>query len=99
FKKEDEGGFRVDLTVLEPQNLRIDNYQSSEDYPHKGYFHDGIVVAIELKFIRTTQEAKIKTSAKEDYLKIVNDLKQAKESLIKGGRYRNGGGIKGVRGN
>ncbi|MGA3279609.1 MAG: hypothetical protein ABSD50_01360 [Smithella sp.] len=89
FKKENESGFRVDLTVLKPENIDINNYELSRDYPHKGYFHDGMVVAIELKFIRIADEPKIKRRAKEDYLKIIKYLKEAKEYLINNGRYHN----------
>ena len=89
FKRENDSGFRVDLTVLKPENLSIQDYENSETYPHKGYFHDGMVVAIELKFIRTAEETEIENKAKEDYLKIVNNLKKAKEFLIKNGRYKN----------
>ncbi len=89
FKKENDSGFRVDLTVLNPKNLKIDDYEMSEEFPHKGYFHDGMVVAIELKFIRTIQLYEIKEKAKEDYVKIIDNLKQAKEFMIESGRYNN----------
>ena len=89
FKKENESGFSVDLTVLKPENLKINDYELSESYPNKGYFHDGMVVAIELKFIRTSVDSEIRNKAIEDYSKIINNLKQAKEYLIKDGRYKN----------
>lgn len=89
FKKEYDSGFRVDLTVLNPKNLKINKFEMVEKYPNKGFFHDGMVVALELKFIRDYQKSEIKSKAIEDFTKIINNLKISKEFLINTERYRN----------
>lgn len=93
FKPEQDSGFRVDLTILKPTNLSIDKLEMVESYPNKGFFHDGMAIALEIKFIRENTRKKICTDAQEDFLKIVKKLKVAKEQLIQDKRYINVTGL------
>jgi len=88
FKESKPSGYEVDLTILNPANLKIEHLELIEDIPHKGFFHDGIVTAIEIKFIRNSDDSNIKNKAIEDYNKIIR-LKADKKSNIENGVYSN----------
>jgi hypothetical protein len=89
FKPNKESGFEVDLTILNPEKLDIQTFELSRDYPNKGFFYDGEAVAIELKFIREPSEhkSKIRNSANVDYIKIIDELIEAKKENIKEKKY------------
>ena len=87
FKKEKESGFEVDLCISDPKNFMIYDLLVLDEYPNKGYFHDGMSVAIELKFIRNSNA--IKKESTEDYIHIVNELRPAKNERIESEYYSN----------
>lgn len=82
FEVAEERGFEVDITICDPANLEIEHFEFVQDYPNKGFFHDGPCIAVELKFIRTEIPFEIKSKAKEDYEHVINKLRLAKEENI-----------------
>lgn len=58
FKDDKKSGFEVDLTILNEENLYVEKFDELDklfynfEYPHKGYFYDGEIIGIEIKFIR-----------------------------------------------
>lgn len=87
FKPEKKSGYEVDLTVFNPENLDIETFTNTKEYPSKGFFFDGKVIAIELKFIRTKIAFSIRKSACCDYTKIVDRLSVAKQINYNNGIY------------
>jgi hypothetical protein len=87
FKPDRESGFEVDLTLLNPSKLDIQTFELAQQYPNKGFFYDGEAVAIELKFLRDNKEGKISNDAQSDYIKIIDELRIAKENLISNKKY------------
>lgn len=87
FKPNRESGFVVDLTILNPNKLDINTFEMARDFPNKGFFYDGESVAIELKFLREGSNTKISNDAQCDYIKIVDELRLAKQNLISNKKY------------
>jgi hypothetical protein len=84
FKDKRQSGYEVDLTICDPKNLEVVNIELFEEYPHKGYAHDGPCVAIELKFIRDGRYPK---QYDEDYFSLRDDLIPDKLANILNGKY------------
>ena len=79
FKDSRKSGYEVDLTILDEQKLYVEKFDEYDklyynfEYPHKGYFYDGKIIGIELKFVRKNKDLK---------KKILCDLKKLNEKII-----------------
>lgn len=85
FKDIKQSGYEVDLTICDPQYLEIENIETFEIYPHKGYAYDGPCVAIELKFMRDGRYPK---QYDEDYFSLRDNLIPDKLENIRKGKYK-----------
>ncbi|WP_379965090.1 hypothetical protein [Epilithonimonas sp. UC225_85] len=79
FKSDRKSGYEVDLTIIDEEKLLVEEFDEINklyynfEYPHKGYFYDGEIIGIEIKFIRKGLGLKSK---------VLCDLKKLKERLI-----------------
>jgi len=68
--------FFPDLTILNPNILNVDTFQnrnlSREMRLHKGFYHDGPAIGIEIKFLRNN--VNVANKATEDYIHINEEL-------------------------
>lgn len=81
FRKNQTSGFEVDIMLLDPQYLEVENFElfenmGAEKYPHKCYAYDGPCVAIELKFLRFKEKKNSKSVyfATEDLIKLRDEV-------------------------
>lgn len=86
FKIDEKSGFEVDITISEPSKMEVKNIELFEQYTSKGFAYDGPCIAIELKFIRDIQKAKL--YGQEDYLKLRDKLIPAKLENIRIEKYK-----------
>lgn len=87
FKPDQDSGYKVDLTILDPPNLDLLRAKVVDRDPKKGFFYDGPAVGIELKFIRSASKSEVRNKAREDYEKVL-DMAESYQAKIKEGVYR-----------
>jgi hypothetical protein len=84
FKPEKKSGFEVDLTIFNQVNSDLINIDKIKDFPHKGFFHDGEALGIELKFIR---DKSVQDSVEEDLDIIIKEIFPSKYARMQTGTY------------